>query len=191
MRFYRQGVLLVSSFFIFTLQCGEVGISTRMLRVSDKGDSRVSVTLYLHSKRPMKNQFFLLASAFVLAASASAQSDNQSANPQARDFRLYNEPYRPQYHFSPPINFMNDPNELVYFKGTYHLYYQYNPTQLVAGNQAWGHAVSSDLIHWKNLPIAIPEELTGPLAGQIFTGSAVVDSMNTSGFFPAIQARHS
>jgi sucrose-6-phosphate hydrolase SacC (GH32 family) len=131
----------------------------------------------------MKNQFFLLASAFVLTASASAQSDNQSASPQAQVFRLYNEPYRPQYHFSPPINFMNDPNGLVYFKGTYHLYYQYNPTQLVAGNQAWGHAVSSDLIHWKNLPIAIPEALTGPLAGQIYTGSAVVDSMNTSGFF--------
>src|SRR6516162_545179 len=58
------------------------------------------------------------------------------------------------------------------------------PTQLVAGNQAWGHATSTDLIHWKNAnpQIAIPEALTPPLNGQIFTGSAVVDSNNTSGF---------
>ena len=88
-------------------------------------------------------------------------------------------------HFSPPIQFMNDPNGLVYFNGAYQLYYQYNPLQLVAGNQSWGHALSTDLIHWKNANplIAIPEALTGPLAGQIFTGSAVVDSNNTSGFF--------
>ena len=80
---------------------------------------------------------------------------------------------------------MNDPNGEVYFNGTFHLYYQYNPTQLVAGNQAWGHAFSTDLIHWKNAvpQIAIPESLTPPLNGQIFTGSAVVDSNNTSGFF--------
>jgi sucrose-6-phosphate hydrolase SacC (GH32 family) len=83
------------------------------------------------------------------------------------------------------MHFMNDPNGLVYFNGTYHLYYQYNPTQLVAGNQAWGHATSPDLIHWQNASpiIAIPEATTGPLAGQIFTGSAVVDVNNTSGFF--------
>jgi sucrose-6-phosphate hydrolase SacC (GH32 family) len=98
---------------------------------------------------------------------------------------LYNEPYRPQYHFSPPMHFMNDPNGLVYFNGAYQLYYQYNPLQLVAGNQSWGHATSSDLIHWVNAnpQIAIPQILSGPLQGQIFTGSAVVDSTNTSGFF--------
>ncbi|MBV9671832.1 MAG: glycoside hydrolase family 32 protein [Verrucomicrobia bacterium] len=134
----------------------------------------------------MQKQFLPLASAFLLAASASAQSLGSSSSSQASAaFPLYDEPYRPQYHFSPPMHFMNDPNGLVYFNGTYHLYYQYNPTQLVAGNQAWGHAVSTDLIHWQNAvpQIAIPEAITGPLAGQIFTGSAVVDSNNTSGFF--------
>jgi fructan beta-fructosidase len=127
----------------------------------------------------------LLAPAFLLALSASAQSDSSSASQDGAGTRLYNEPYRPQYHFSPPMHFMNDPNGLVYFKGKYELYYQYNPLQLVAGHQAWGHAFSSDLIHWKNADpqIAIPEALTGPLAGQIFTGSTVVDSQNTSGFF--------
>jgi fructan beta-fructosidase len=122
----------------------------------------------------MKKQSLVLASAFVLAASAVAQSVNPAG---------YDQPYRPQYHFSPQMHFMNDPNGLVFFKGLYHLYYQYNPTQLVAGNQSWGHATSTDLIHWTNLPIAIPEMVTGPTPGQIFTGSAVVDSNNTSGFF--------
>ncbi len=92
---------------------------------------------------------------------------------------LYSERYRPQYHFSPPQNFMNDPNGLVYFRGTYHLYYQYNPSGLQAGNQSWGHAVSNDLLHWENLPVAIPETASG----YIFSGSAVVDRLNASGFF--------
>jgi len=55
----------------------------------------------------------------------------------------YSEPFRPQFHFSPPINFMNDPNGLVYSNGTWHLFYQYNPTQNVGGNQHWGHAIST------------------------------------------------
>jgi sucrose-6-phosphate hydrolase SacC (GH32 family) len=93
---------------------------------------------------------------------------------------LYFERYRPQYHFSPPQNFMNDPNGLVYFRGTYHLYYQYNPSGLEAGNQSWGHAVSNDLVYWENLPVAIPETASG----HIFSGSAVVDRLNASGFFP-------
>jgi len=127
-----------------------------------------------HSNTSMKTKYLPLASALLLAASAVTQS--VTAQP---GFPLYNEPYRPQYHFSPAMHFMNDPNGLVFFKGLYHLYYQYNPLELVAGHQSWGHATSPDLIHWTNLPIAIPEMPTG----QIFTGSAVVDSNNTSGFF--------
>ncbi len=121
----------------------------------------------------MKKPFLLLTSVFVLAASAVAQ-------------QLYDEPYRPQYHFSPAMHFMNDPNGLVFFRGIWHLYYQYNPLQLVAGHQAWGHATSTDLLHWTNLPIAIPEMTTPPVTGQIFTGSAVVDANNTSGFFNGV-----
>ncbi|ORX34843.1 glycosyl hydrolase [Kockovaella imperatae] len=90
--------------------------------------------------------------------------------------------YRPQVHFSPPKGFMNDPNGLFVDKhGIWHLYYQYNPTELVAGNQHWGHATSRDLYHWANQPIALfpPDERTG-----VFSGSAVIDAKNTSGFFP-------
>ncbi|EIN12851.1 hypothetical protein PUNSTDRAFT_82296 [Punctularia strigosozonata HHB-11173 SS5] len=89
---------------------------------------------------------------------------------------------RPQIHFSPPQQFMNDPNGcFLDSNGTWHLYYQYNPTDLVAGNQHWGHATSTDLYHWINQPIAI-----SPPDGdsQVFSGSAVVDVNNTSGFFP-------
>jgi len=90
--------------------------------------------------------------------------------------------YRPRVHFSPPINFMNDPNGLFKDKsGVFHLYYQYNPTQPVAGNQHWGHATSKDLYHWENQKIALwpPTNDT-----YVYTGSAVVDVNNTSGFFP-------
>ncbi|BGP51405.1 Invertase [Rhodotorula kratochvilovae] len=93
----------------------------------------------------------------------------------------YGAPLRPQVHFSPPVGFMNDPNGL--FKdsnGTYHLYYQYNPTDTVAGNQHWGHATSPDLYRWTNQPIALfpPNNQSG-----VFSGSAVLDTNNTSGFF--------
>lgn len=87
------------------------------------------------------------------------------------------EPLRPQFHFSPEINWMNDPNGLVYHDGEYHLFYQYNPAGNSWGHMSWGHAVSGDLVHWKHLPLAIPEE-DGIMA---FSGCCVVDHHNTSG----------
>src|SRR3569623_3577128 len=89
----------------------------------------------------------------------------------------YKEQYRPQIHFTPPAHRMNDPNVLLYYKGTYHLFYQYYPKASVWGPMHWGHATSADMIHWKNQPVALyPDSL-----GLIFSGSAVVDNNNTSG----------
>jgi fructan beta-fructosidase len=98
--------------------------------------------------------------------------------------RLYAERYRPSYHFSPAKNWTNDPNGLVYYKGEYHLFYQYNPYGNIWGHMSWGHAVSKDLLHWQNLPVAI-EEYIGKVndSTMIFSGSAVADLKNTSGFF--------
>lgn len=92
--------------------------------------------------------------------------------------QVYKEQYRPQYHFSPPKMWMNDPNGLVYNEGIYHLFYQYYPDDIVWGPMHWGHAVSEDMVHWEHKPIALyPDE-----HGLIFSGSAVVDRNNASGF---------
>jgi fructan beta-fructosidase len=89
----------------------------------------------------------------------------------------YQEQYRPQFHFTPEAHWMNDPNGMVYLDGEYHLFYQYYPDSNVWGPMHWGHAVSTDMLHWKHLPVALfPDSL-----GYIFSGSAVADTKNTSG----------
>ncbi len=90
----------------------------------------------------------------------------------------YREPFRPQFHFTPELNWMNDPNGLVFHDGEYHLFYQYNPWGNTWGHMSWGHAVSSDLVSWTHLPVALYEE-NGIM---IFSGCCVVDHENTSGF---------
>ena len=96
---------------------------------------------------------------------------------RAEGLKPRDEAHRPQFHFSPAKNWMNDPNGLVFYKGEYHLFYQYNPVGIDWGHMSWGHAVSSDMVHWKDLPVALTEE-NGIM---IFSGSAVVDWHNNSG----------
>lgn len=91
---------------------------------------------------------------------------------------IFTEEFRPQQHFTPAAQWINDPNGLLYYKGKYHLFFQHNPSGILWGNMSWGHSVSSDLQTWEHLPVAIScTETTG-----IFSGSAVVDFNNTSGF---------
>ncbi|MES2774846.1 MAG: glycoside hydrolase family 32 protein [Bacteroidota bacterium] len=88
------------------------------------------------------------------------------------------EVHRPKIHFTPAKHWVNDPNGMVYYNGVYHLFFQYHPFSSVWGPMHWGHATSKNLVTWKHEPIAIyPDSI-----GTIFSGSAVVDKNNTSGF---------
>ena len=91
---------------------------------------------------------------------------------------IYKEVNRPQFHFTTKRGWINDPNGLIYHDGEYHLYYQYNPYEREWENMHWGHAVSKDLIHWEELPIALyPDQ-----HGTMYSGSAVIDYDNTAGY---------
>lgn len=112
-------------------------------------------------------------------SSALSSNGTSSTSSSHADPNYYTELLRPQFHFTAEKNFINDPNGLVYYKGEYHLFYQYTPDKNVSGEKVWGHAVSTDLMHWKHLPIAIQ----GDIYGAAWSGSAVVDTNDTSGFF--------
>lgn len=113
----------------------------------------------------------------IVLASCKEMSNKKATTMSSIADTYYKEEYRPQFHFSPEEKWMNDPNGLVYHQGVYHLFYQYYPDDIVWGPMHWGHAVSKDMMHWEHKPIALyPDK-----HGYIFSGSAVVDTNNTSG----------
>jgi fructan beta-fructosidase len=118
----------------------------------------------------MKKAFLLALSLVSLSALGQTQTAKPvlPATPQ----------YRPAYHFTPAAHWMNDPNGMVYYKGTYHLFFQHYPEGMEWGPMHWGHATSPDMVNWKEQSIALfPDSL-----GMIFSGSAVIDANNTAGF---------
>jgi beta-fructofuranosidase len=105
--------------------------------------------------------------------------------------RLATDPQRPQSHLLPPANWMNDPNGPIFWKGQTHMFYQYNPNGAFPESMHWGHAVSSDLVHWKHLPIALAPTPGGPDKDGCWSGCAVVDgnvpTLVYTGVFPQVQ----
>lgn len=93
--------------------------------------------------------------------------------------------FRPEGRFAPPYGWMNDPNGMIYHKGEYHLFYQYNPYGCTWGNMSWGHAVSKDLVNWEHLPVA----LTSDAWGSIFSGSCVQKGDSLFAFYTSAGAR--
>src|SRR5579885_2382508 len=122
-----------------------------------------------------RREFLIRSAAGLQALAASAPKaafslHHRVAHLADPDAAGYDQPFRPQFHFSPPRNWMNDPNGLVFYRGEYHLFFQYNPFGNEWGHMSWGHAVSRDMLHWRDLPVALAEE-NGIM---IFSGSAVV-----------------
>lgn len=133
----------------------------------------MSATVFQRQLAGMVRRWGIRLLTFCLAAAGSMDGLSPAYGQQR-----YREPYRPQFHFTPERNWMNDPNGMVFYDGEWHLFYQYNPAGNTWGHMSWGHAVSRDLVHWQHLPLALAEE-DGVM---IFSGSAVVDWKNTSGF---------
>jgi fructan beta-fructosidase len=129
--------------------------------------------------RPRPAATYIAAALSVaITAGLSLAVPRQRHEPEASSVPAFSEPYRPQFHYTPDRNWMNDPNGLLYHEGEYHLFFQYNPDGTQWGNMSWGHAVSPDLVHWQQLPVAISHDSDE----MVFSGSAVIDHANTSGF---------
>ncbi|CAL8125394.1 unnamed protein product [Orchesella dallaii] len=121
--------------------------------------------------------FIKTAVVALLALVALHQSEGNSTF-QTQQNQCTREQHRLRYHVSPAEHWINDPNGMVYYDGVYHLFYQYHPYDTVWGPMHWGHTISTDLVAWTELPIALyPDEI-----GDIFSGSSVVDFTNSTGF---------
>ncbi len=123
-----------------------------------------------------------LWSSLIVASGARAEKSADTTSAQFQTFPSYKEigyeqPYRPKFHFTSLKNWINDPNGLLYYDGEYHLFFQHNPLGNGWGNMSWGHAVSTDMVHWTQRPHAILPYGNG----YPFSGTGVVDHNNSLG----------
>jgi beta-fructofuranosidase len=128
---------------------------------------------------PSRRDFLILSTATLLGGRTAlpniAGVRGEQVKNEPLQKRLAADPHRPRYHLMPPANWMNDPNGPLFWKGQYHMFYQYNPNGAFWGTMHWGHAVSPDLVHWRHLPIALAPTPGGPDKDGCFSGCTVVD----------------
>jgi beta-fructofuranosidase len=123
-----------------------------------------------------------------LLASAAASTTLRGTHAQTASVSaIANDPLRPECHLMPQHNWMNDPNGPIFWKGNYHLFYQLNPHAAVWGDMHWGHAISTDMIHWRHEPIALAPTPGGPDSEGCFSGSAVVDHGTPTFIYTGVQ----
>jgi beta-fructofuranosidase len=140
-----------------------------------------------------RRDFLTFSAAAVLAGRVALPNGTGTGVDQPGDkpSKLAADPQRPRYHLMPPANWMNDPNGPLFWKGQYHLFYQYNPNGAFPESMHWGHAASPDLVHWKHLPIALAPTPGGPDKDGCWSGCAVVDggvpTILYTGVFPQVQ----
>jgi len=124
---------------------------------------------------PTTRRNFLRSAAASTAIAALDKSSLVITPDDALRKQLAADRLRPQFHLLPAKNWMNDPNGPIYWKGQYHMFFQYNPNAAVWGDMHWNHAVSSDMIHWQHMPVALAPTPGWDDADGCFTGSAVDD----------------
>jgi len=111
---------------------------------------------------------------------------SRGSDPSHLRARLAHDPLRPQYHLMPAANWMNDPNGPIFYKGLYHMFFQYNPNASVWGDMHWAHSTSPDMIHWKHEPIAIAPTPSGWDRDGVFSGCIVLDGDTPTALYTGI-----
>jgi beta-fructofuranosidase len=128
---------------------------------------------------------FLMQSGMA-AADIMLRSSARASDPTDRRARLAHDPLRPQYHLMPAANWMNDPNGPIFYKGRYHMFFQYNPNASVWGDMHWAHSSSPDMIHWKHEPVAIAPTRNGWDRDGVFSGCIVLDGATPTAIYTGV-----
>jgi beta-fructofuranosidase len=145
--------------------------------LNPEGEARSKYFMDKNSSSGISRRRFLInANVFAAAVSCLPGTLVETFGQASGISKLATDPLRPQVHLLPPGNWMNDPNGPIWWKGKYHLFYQLNPGAAVWGDMHWGHAVSTDMVHWKHQPIALAPTPGGPDSEGCFSGSAVVSN---------------